>query len=171
MFSLHWTGINCRRVCLFQIAMGGVCQYQLLGNSGTRELRNSGTRELGTSGTRELGNSGTWELRNAGTQELGNSETREIRELGNLELNGVLGLETSDSSSDHPNFSCPFCTKIFGEKVAVVEHLDTCDGTEDISAMILFSVIRNLRIILTIATSFMIPPIPSVPRLSKERLK
>ena len=45
-------------------------------------------------------------------------------------LNGVLGLETSDSSSDHLNFPCPLCTEIFDEKAEVVEHIDTCDGTE-----------------------------------------
>ena len=53
--------------------------------------------------------------------------------------------ETSDLSSDHPNFPCPFCTKIFDEKAEVVEHLDTCDGTEDLSAMILLSVMRKLK--------------------------
>ena len=46
-------------------------------------------------------------------------------------LNGVLGSETSDSSSDYPNFPCPFCTQNFDERAEVVEHLDTCVGTED----------------------------------------
>jgi hypothetical protein len=55
---------------------------------------------------------------------------------------------------DHPNFPCPFCTKIFDEKAEVVDHLDTCDGTEDFSAVILLSVVRKLRTILTTATSY-----------------
>ena len=35
----------------------------------------------------------------------------------------MLFSETFDSSSDHPNFPCPFCTKIFDENDEVVEHL------------------------------------------------
>ena len=85
-------------------------------------------------------------------------------------LDGVLRWETSDSSSDQPNLSCPFCTKIFDEKAEVVEHLDTCDGTKDLSAMILLSAIRRFKIISTTATSLMIFPC-SDPRLSKKRLK
>ena len=86
-------------------------------------------------------------------------------------LNGELGSYTSDLSLNHPNFPCPFCTKIFDEKAEVVEHLDTCDGTEDLSAMILLSVMRKLRTISTTATSFMIPSVLSVPRFSNKRLK
>ena len=74
-------------------------------------------------------------------------------------LNGELGSETSDLSLNHPNFPCPFCTKIFDEKAEVVERLDTCDDTEDLSAMIHLSVMRKLRTISTTATSFMIPPL------------
>ena len=85
--------------------------------------------------------------------------------------NRVLDSETSYPSSDHPNFSFPFCTKIFDEKDEVVEHLDTCNGTEDLSATTLLSVIKKLRTILTTATSLMIPPILSVPRLSKKKPK
>ena len=47
-------------------------------------------------------------------------------------LNGELGSETSDLSLNHPNFPCSFFTKIFDEKAEVDEHLDTCDGTEDL---------------------------------------
>ena len=86
-------------------------------------------------------------------------------------LNGELGSETSDLSLNHPNFPFPFCTKIFDEKPEVVECLDTCDGTEDLSAMILLSVMRKLRTISTTATSFMIPSVLSVPRCSNKRLK
>ena len=32
------------------------------------------------------------------------------------------GSETSDSSSDHPNFPCPFCNKILVEKAEVFQH-------------------------------------------------
>ena len=70
---------------------------------------------------------------------------------------------------DHPNFPCPFCTKIFDEKAEVVEHLDTCDGTEDLSAMIRLSVMRKLRTILTNAISFMIPPCSFYPKIFKEK--
>ena len=84
-------------------------------------------------------------------------------------LNEVLGSETSDSSSDHPNFPCPFCNKIFDEKAEVVEHLDTCDGTEDLSAMILLSVMRKLRTILTTATTLMIPSCSFGPKIFKEK--
>ena len=78
-------------------------------------------------------------------------------------LNGVLGSETSDSSLDHPNFPCPFCTKIFDEKTEVFEHLDTCDGT----AMILLSVMR--MIISTTATTLMIPLCSFCPKIFKEK--
>ena len=71
--------------------------------------------------------------------------------------------------SDHPNFPCPFCTKIFDEKAEVVEHLDTCDGTEDLSAMILLSVMRKLRTISTTATTLMIPPCSFCPKIFKEK--
>ena len=84
-------------------------------------------------------------------------------------LNRVLFSETSDSSLDHPNFPCPFCTKIFDEKAEVVEHLDTCDGTEDLSAMILLSVMRKLRTISTTATTLMIPPCSFCPKIFKEK--
>ena len=40
------------------------------------------------------------------------------------------GSETSDSSSNHPNFPCPFCPKIFDEKSEVIEHIETCEGIE-----------------------------------------
>ena len=79
-------------------------------------------------------------------------------ELHLSKLNRELFLETSDSSLDHPNFPCPFCNKIFDQKADVDEHLDTCDGTEDLSVMILLAVIRKLRTILTIATTLMIAP-------------
>ena len=81
----------------------------------------------------------------------------------------MLFSETSDSSSDHPNFPCPFCTKIFDEKAEVVEHLDTCDGTEDLSAMVRFSVMRKLRTISTTATTLMIPPCSFCPKIFKEK--
>ena len=84
-------------------------------------------------------------------------------------LNGELGSETSDLSLNHPNFPCPFCTKIFDEKAEVVEHLDTCDGTEDLSAMILLSVMRKLRTILTIAMTLLIPPCSFCPKIFKEK--
>ena len=86
-------------------------------------------------------------------------------------LNGELGSETSDLFLNHPNFLCPFCTKIFDGKAEVVEHLDTCDGTEDFFAMILLSVMRKLRTILTTATSFMIPPCSFCPNIFKEKTK
>ena len=72
---------------------------------------------------------------------------------------------------DHPNFPCPFCTKIFDKKAEEVEHLDTCDGTEDLSTMILLSVMRKVRTILTTATTLMIPPVLFVQRFLKKRLK
>ena len=78
-------------------------------------------------------------------------------------------METSDSSSDHPNLPFPLCTKIFDEKAEVVEHLDTCDGTEDLSAMILLSVMRKLRTISTTATTLMIPPCSFCPKMFKEK--
>ena len=84
-------------------------------------------------------------------------------------LNGKLGSETSDLSLNHPYFPCPFCTKIFDEKAEVVERLDTCDGTEDLSAIICLSVMRKLRTILTTATSFMIPPCSFCPKIFKEK--
>ena len=77
-------------------------------------------------------------------------------------------LETSDFSSDNPNFSCPFGTKIFDEKAEVVKHLNTCDGTEDLSAMILLSVMRKLRTILT-TTTLMIPSCSFCPVIFKEK--
>ena len=83
-------------------------------------------------------------------------------------LNGELGSETSDLSLNHPNFPCPFCTKIFDEKAEVVEHLDTLDGREDLFAMIRLSVMRKLITISTTATSSMIPPCSFCP---KKRLK
>ena len=61
-------------------------------------------------------------------------------------LNGVLGLETSVLSSNHSNFPYPFCTKITDKKAEVVEYLDTCDGTEDLSALILLSAMRKLSV-------------------------
>ena len=92
------------------------------------------------------------------------------KQLHLSKLNGELGSETSDLFLNHPNFPCPFCTKIFHEKAEVVERLDTCDGTEDLSAMIHLSVMRKLRTISTTATSVKIPPVLSVPRFSKKRL-
>ena len=58
-------------------------------------------------------------------------------------LNGELGSESSDLPLNHPNFPCLFCTKIFDQKSEVVERLDTCDGTEDLSAMIHVSVMSS----------------------------
>ena len=51
----------------------------------------------------------------------------------------------------------------------MVEHLDTCDGTEDISAMILLSVRRKLRTISTTATTLMIPSCSFGPKIFKEK--
>ena len=85
------------------------------------------------------------------------------------ELNGELGSDTFDMSLNHPNFLCPFCTKIFDEKAEVVEHLYTCDGTEDLSAMILLSVMRKMRTILTTGTNFLIPPCSFCPMIFKEK--
>ena len=76
-------------------------------------------------------------------------------------LNGELGSGTSDLSLNHPNFPWPFCTKIFDEK-AEVERLFTCDGKEDLSAMIRLSV-------MTTATSFMILPCSFCPMIFKEK--
>ena len=70
---------------------------------------------------------------------------------------------------DHPNFPCPFFNKIFVENAEVVEYLDTCDGTEDLSAMILLALIRKLRTILTTATTLMIPPCSFGPKIFKEK--
>ena len=84
-------------------------------------------------------------------------------------LNGELGSGTSDLFLNHPNFPCPFCTKIFDEQAEVVEHLDTCDGTQDLSAMIRLSVMRKLRTILTTATSFKIPSCSFCPKIFKEK--
>ena len=84
-------------------------------------------------------------------------------------LNGEQGSDTSDLSLNHPNFPCPFCIKIFDEKAEVVERLDTCVGTEDLSAMIRLSVMRKLRTILTNAISFMIPPCSFCPKIFKEK--
>ena len=81
----------------------------------------------------------------------------------------MLFSETSDSSSDHPEFPCPFCTKIFDEKAEVVEHLNSCDGTEDLSSMILLSVMRKLRTILPPATTLMITPGSFCPEIFKEK--
>ena len=80
-------------------------------------------------------------------------------------------METSDSSSEHPNFSYLLCTKIFDDKAELFEHLDTCDGTKDFSAMILLSAIKKLRTILTTATSLMIPSVFFLSQYSKKRLK
>ena len=77
-------------------------------------------------------------------------------------MNGELGLESSALSLNHPNFPCPFCSKIFDEKAELVEHLDTCDGTEDLSSMILLLVMRKLRTISTTAFTLMIPPCPKI---------
>ena len=74
------------------------------------------------------------------------------KQLHLSKLNRVLFAETSDLSSDHPNFPCPFCTKIFDEKAEVVVHLDTCD------AMILLSVMRKMRAISTTDTTLTIAP-------------
>ena len=51
----------------------------------------------------------------------------------------------------------------------MVEHLDTCDGTEDLSAMILLSVMWKLRTILTTATTLMIPSCSFGPKIFKEK--
>ena len=82
-------------------------------------------------------------------------------------LNRVVS-ETFDLFSDHPNFPCPSFTKIFNENAEVVEHLDNCDGTEDLSAMILLSVMRKLRTISTTATTLLIPPCSFCPKIFKE---
>ena len=50
----------------------------------------------------------------------------------------------------------------------MVEHLDTCDGTEDLFAMICLSVMRRLRTILTTATSLIILPGSFCPKIFKE---
>ena len=84
-------------------------------------------------------------------------------------LNGVLSLVTSDLSPNHPNFPCPFCTEIFDIKAEVIQHLDICDGTEDLSAMIPLSVMRKLRTILSTATSLMIPLCSFCSKIFKEK--
>ena len=84
-------------------------------------------------------------------------------------VNRVLFFETSDLSSDHPNFPCFFCTKIFDGKNEMVKHLYTCDGTEDLSAMILLSVMRKLRTISTSAITLMILPCSFCPKIVKEK--
>ena len=76
--------------------------------------------------------------------------------------------ETSDSSLYHPNFPCPFCTKIFDEKAEVVEHLDTCDGTEDLSAMILFQWWGSWEPYRQPPLSLWCPPVLSVLRFKKK---
>ena len=86
-------------------------------------------------------------------------------------LNAKLSSETSDLFLNHSNFPCPFCTKNFDEKAEVFERLYTCDGTEDLSAMIRWSVMRKLITKSTTATSSWFPPFLSVPRFSKKRLK
>ena len=40
--------------------------------------------------------------------------------VSSLKTEWSVTLETSDSSLDHRNFPCPFCTKIFDEKAEVV---------------------------------------------------
>ena len=92
-------------------------------------------------------------------------------QLNLRKLNGVFGLETSDSSLDPPNLPCPFCTKFFDDKAEVVEHLYTCDGTEDLYAVILLSVMRKLRTILTTPTSLMIPPCSFCHKIFKENFE
>ena len=77
-----------------------------------------------------------------------------VHQLHLSKLNEELGSETSDLSLNHPNFPCPFFTKIFDEKAEVVERLDTCNGTEDPSAMICLLLIRKLKTILTTATTY-----------------
>ena len=57
---------------------------------------------------------------------------------------------------------------MFDEKIKLVEHLDTCDGTEDLSAMIILSVMRKLRTIATTAITLMIPPCSFCPKIFKE---
>ena len=57
----------------------------------------------------------------------------------------------------------------FDKKAEVVEHLVTCDGTEDLSAMILLSVMRKLRTISTTTTNLMIPPCSFWPKIVKEK--
>ena len=84
-------------------------------------------------------------------------------------LNEELGSDTSYLSLNHPNFPCPFCTKIFDEKADVVECLDTCVGTEDLSAIIRLSVMRKLRTILPTTISFMIPLCSFCPKIIKEK--
>ena len=64
-----------------------------------------------------------------------------------------------------------YCTNIFDEKAEVVEQLDTCDGTEDLFAIIRLSVMRKLKTISTTATSFMITPCSFCPKISKEKAK
>ena len=51
----------------------------------------------------------------------------------------------------------------------MVEHLDTCDGIEDLSAMLILSVMRKFRTILTTATTLMIPPCTFCPKIFKEK--
>ena len=87
-------------------------------------------------------------------------------------LNIIYASLTSDLYSDHPNFICPFCTKIFNKKAEVVKHLDTFDDTEDLSAIILLSGMRKLKNISTTTTSLMKPPVFfAVSRFSKKRLR
>ena len=60
--------------------------------------------------------------------------------------------------------------KIFDEKAEVVGHLDTCDGTADIS-VILLSVMRKLKTILTTTTRIMIPPCSLCPKIFKNKVE
>ena len=55
-----------------------------------------------------------------------------------------------------PTFPNPFVPRYL-KKSEEVEHLDAWDGTEDLSTMILLSVMRTLRTISTTATALMIP--------------
>ena len=70
-----------------------------------------------------------------------------------------------------PTSPAPSVLIFFDEKAEVVEHLYTCDGTEDLSAVILLSVMRKLRTILTTPTSLMIPPCSFCHKIFKENFE
>ena len=55
------------------------------------------------------------------------------------------------------------------KKAEVDEHLDTCDGIKDLSAMILLSVMRKSRTISTTTTTLMIPPCSFCPEIVKKK--
>ena len=84
-------------------------------------------------------------------------------------LNGVLAWRLLTCPWIFPTSPAPSAPRSLNEKAEVVEHLDTCDGTKDHTAMILLSVMSKLRIISTTATSLMITPCSFCPKIFKEK--